>query len=317
MAETRKLDELRSHPENASIFGDPEESPEFDAILKSIRAHGIWEPIVIKPDGTILSGHLRRAAAQKLKLKEVPVRVVEPFATYLDEVTFVIRSNTDRRQLTKAEIALAFKRLKELPKEQGGTKKKRGRKEGSVAGKVNSGASPTISDSRSRDEAAALLGVSTDEARALETVFTTPGVPEELKQAVNKGEVKPTPAAKAVKAEAKRQGGEIKNPEPLKAAAVPKAPKSQPAEPTHEDRVRLQAEAHQRDYKELHALYAKVDGILTRRPLKSVIGPTEHHEYRSLIRDLALRAWREIESIDGATNAGRQMAFTVIDGGSK
>lgn len=307
---TRLLSDLRPHPENSAIFGDPEESEQFDAILGSIKANGIWEPLAIKADGTILSGHLRRVAAQKLGMKEVPVRVVEAFASYRDEVTFVIRSNTDRRHLSKGEIAIAFKRLREIPKGEGGTKGKRGRPE-------KGGVSATIKEpTKARDEAAAMLGVSSHEARDLETVFTTPGVPDELKAAVNSGVIAPTPAAKAVRTEAKRQGGEIKDPAALVVAATPKAkPQSAPSADDHQARMLREANAYAADYKALHELYSKLDGVLTRRPLKGVLGPTEHHEYAALIRDTALRAWREIESVQGPTTAGRQMSLSVITGG--
>jgi hypothetical protein len=63
--------------------------------------------------------------------------------------------------------------------------------------------------------------------------------------------------------------------------------------------------------------YREVDAVLTAMPLKSVIGPTEHHEYGNLVRDLALRAWREVEQVNGTTNAGRQMALSVITGGGR
>ncbi len=314
MTDTRDLSSLRPHPENAAIFGDPEESEQFDGILASIKANGIWEPLVIKADGTILSGHLRRIVATKLKLKTVPVRVVPEFASYRDEVAFVIRSNTDRRQLSKGEIAIAFKRLREIPQTEGGAKKKRGRPEGSVGSKNNPGIKPGISETR--DDAAEMLGVSTDEARALETVFTTPGVPEALKAAVNSGAVAPTPAAKAVKTEQKRQGGKITDQAALVAAATPKKKATTPANDTsHEQRMAREAESYRTDYKSLHELYSKLDAILTRRALKSVLGPTEHHEYAALIRDCALRAWREIESVQGPTNAGKQMSLSVISGG--
>lgn len=311
MTETRPLSTLRPHPENATIFGDPEESPEFDGILASIKAHGMWDPIVIKPDGTILSGHLRRAAAGKLRLREVPVRVAPAFADYRDEVTFVVRSNTDRRQLTKGEIALAFKRLRELPKAQGGTAGKRGGDRRSAAAKEQSGSRSTL---KAREEAASILGVGEQEARALETVFATPGVPDELKRAVNQGTIAPTPAAKAVRTEVKRQGGAITDPAGLRAVAAPPPP----ATPSgHEDRVAREAKKYGRRYAELLKLYSELDGILTSMPLKSLLGPTEHHEYGGLIRSVALRAWREIETVEGKTNAGRQMALSVIDGGRR
>lgn len=82
------------------------------------------------------------------------------------------QQRTWRRSWTKGEIGLAFKRLRELPKGEGGTKRKMGR--------------PAVTDeksgsgsrhSRARDEAAAILGLGEQEARALEKVFATPGVP--------------------------------------------------------------------------------------------------------------------------------------------
>ncbi len=310
MSEMRSLSELRPHPENATIFGDPSESDQFKSILESIRKFGIWEPLIIKSDGTILSGHLRRLCAERLKLKSVPVRVHEPFAAFRDEVAFVIRSNTDRRQLTKWEIALAFKRLKELPKEQGGTKKKMGRP---PKGQQKSPAKRGLSKDASAEDAASVLGVGKDEARALETVFTTPGVPDELKRAVNDEVIAPTPAAKAVRTEAKRQGGTITDPSALRAMAQAKAepPKSE----DHSSRMAKEAERYRQDYRELFDVYKRVDGLLTRRPLKSVLGPTEHHEYGTLVRDIAMRAWREVESVQGPSNAGRQMSLAVITGG--
>ncbi len=103
--------------------------------------------------------------------------MLEPYATYLDEVRFVIRSNTDRRQLSPQEIALAFTRLKQIPREQGGAKAKMGRPSKSA---TSSGLS------ESRDTAAELLGVSRNVAEACETIFTTPGVPDALKAAVTR-----------------------------------------------------------------------------------------------------------------------------------
>ena len=61
----------------------------------------------------------------------------------------------------------------------GGTKRKRGGDRRSVEAKNQSGPRSTL---KSREEAAAVLGIGEQEARALETVFTTPGVPEALKR---------------------------------------------------------------------------------------------------------------------------------------
>lgn len=304
---------LRSHPENALIFGDPEECDRWDEMHASIKRLGIFEPLAIKADGTIISGHLRHAIAVDLGLKAVPVRVVDAFASYRDELEVLIRSNTDRRQLKPSEIALAFKRLKETPRDEGGAK---GSKGGGAKGKRGA---PNQSGARAgkdgRDEAASMLGIGTHEARALETIFTTPGVPVELKKAVDKGTVKPTPAAKAVATEVKRQGGTIRDASALKAVAI--VEHKRPAKSAGLERVEAEAERYKRDYRDLFNAYKTIDSILTRRPLKAVLGPTEHHEYGQLIRDTALRAWREIEAVEGKTNVGRQMALVAIDGGKK
>ena len=296
---------LRPHPENSLIFGAAEESEDFDDLKASIKKHGQWEPIVATPVGVILAGHRRHAALTELGAKTALVR----FATcesYRDELEHVIRSNTDRRHLTPKEIALAFSRLKSTPKAEGGTKKPKG---GDTRKQSASGCGKD-----GRDEAASLLGIGRNEAEALEDVFTTPGVPEELKDAVNSGKVKPTPAAKAVRSEVKRQGGEVTSPVALKAFAETKsAPKSPRA--VHEDRVAEGASRFLKAQSKLLDVYRELDRALSLMPLKTVVGMTEHHEYGTLVRDIALRAWREIESVQGPTEAGKQMTLSVVNGG--
>ena len=167
-AEEVPLADLRAHPENATIFGAPEEDDSFASLKQSIRDNGQWEPILAKADGTVLSGHSRLRVLKALKRPTALVRRVL-VDSYREELEILIRSNTDRRQMSPRQNAFAFKRLKETAKEDGGAKKKVGRPE-------NGGEKTTVS--KTRDDAAAMLGVNTNEARALETVFTTEGVPE-------------------------------------------------------------------------------------------------------------------------------------------
>jgi ParB-like chromosome segregation protein Spo0J len=47
-----------------------------DKVAASIREFGFRQPIVVDKDGTIVAGHTRLQAAQKLGLAEVPVHVV-------------------------------------------------------------------------------------------------------------------------------------------------------------------------------------------------------------------------------------------------
>ncbi len=94
-----------------------------------------------------------------------------------------------------------------------------------------------------------------------------------------------------------------------------KLPAPVPEGLSHEQRIAAEAQRHKHLYRLLFEAYMALDGILSAMPLKSVIGPTEHHEYAGLIRDLSLRGWREIESVHGPTTAGKRMALTVVVGG--
>ena len=44
-------------------------------LIRSIREHGIQEPLVISQDGILLSGHRRLASAKRIGLTFVPVRI--------------------------------------------------------------------------------------------------------------------------------------------------------------------------------------------------------------------------------------------------
>jgi hypothetical protein len=52
-----------------------------------------------------------------------------------------------------------------------------------------------------------------------------------------------------------------------------------------------------------------LDACLTEMPLQSVADTAKHHEYRTVLLDIAQRAWREIETVDGATDTGKRMAL--------
>ena len=303
--------DLRAHPENATIFGDPEEDESFAALKSSIRDNGQWEPIIAKPDGTVLSGHSRLRALRLLKAPTVLVRraLVD---SYREELELLIRSNTDRRQLSPRQIAFAFKRLKETAKADGGAKGKgAGRPK---KGEEYSGAKPGITETR--DAAAEMLGVGTDEARALETVFTTPGVPDAMKAAVDSGKLAPTTAAKAIATEKKRQGGELKEPAALAAWTEGKTEKKAPAAVSpmlavsaHEERVAGEDKKLKAAMATLFEAYKTVDGVLSQMPLKRVLGFQDHNEYLGLIRDIAIRTWREVESVNGDTTKTTQLAL--------
>jgi hypothetical protein len=110
---------VHPHPRNAEILGGSADSVEYKTLLASVRHCGILEPLVIRRDGTILSGHLRFAAALELGMHDVPVVVVEDFPSTREELEFMLRCNTDRRQLTSSQVVASYRRLRELSTPRG------------------------------------------------------------------------------------------------------------------------------------------------------------------------------------------------------
>jgi len=84
--------ELKQHPINIEIYGL--EVADSD-LVDSIKSKGILEPIVIKEDGTILSGHRRWMAAKDLQLDKIPCRIIT-FSDALDEEEALIEFNRQR-----------------------------------------------------------------------------------------------------------------------------------------------------------------------------------------------------------------------------
>lgn len=326
--EERRLDELRPHPEQASIFGDPTADPSFPELLSSLRKHGQSTPLLIKADGTILCGHARVAALDVLKRATADVRVVT-VENYRAEIELMIRDNTDRKQLTDRQKAFAFNRLRTLAKEDGGTKPKHGGDRKSERAKVETDQAPpgrglNRSKEPAAEDAAATLGISADTGRRLEEVFIKEDVPEPVKAAVDAGQVAVKTAAEAIKTERKRQGGEITDPVPLAAWAEEKAAKKAPVTPLvsvetgHEERIRREAEAFRKDIAKLTEVYRDLSTMVARRPLTSVTGYNEHHEYLGLLRDIGLCALTQVENANGTNNnGGRQMRLVSNNGEKK
>jgi protein gp37 len=86
--------DLRPHPMNVEIYGAEEADPD---LVDSIRHRGILDPLVIREDNTILSGHRRCVAAKALGLDRVPVRVVA-FDDQADEEEALIEWNRQREK---------------------------------------------------------------------------------------------------------------------------------------------------------------------------------------------------------------------------
>ncbi len=111
--EYRDLEELNRHPLNQDVYGDLTLEPDF---IDSIEQHGILEPILIKPDGTIISGHRRYAAALEVGLDEVPVREVS-YDSELEEREAVIHHNKQRTKTFSQKMREAME-LEEIERER-------------------------------------------------------------------------------------------------------------------------------------------------------------------------------------------------------
>lgn len=84
--------QLKPHNLNVEIYGD--ESVDMD-LVESIQKKGILEPLVIRDDRVILSGHRRWLAAKHLGLDKVPCRTIT-FDNDLDEKEALIEFNRQR-----------------------------------------------------------------------------------------------------------------------------------------------------------------------------------------------------------------------------
>jgi len=101
LLDERPLDSIWPSPENDRIYRpvDPED-PAIQSLAKSIREHGVKEPLVVTLDDYILSGHRRHAAARVADLTTVPVRV-EPIRRADDIDAFVVSLREFNRQRVK------------------------------------------------------------------------------------------------------------------------------------------------------------------------------------------------------------------------
>lgn len=109
----RDIEELTRHPLNQEVYGDLTLEPDF---IDSIEQHGILEPILIKPDGTIISGHRRYTAALEVGLDEIPVREVS-YDSDLAEREAVIHHNKQRTKTFSQKMREAME-LEKIERER-------------------------------------------------------------------------------------------------------------------------------------------------------------------------------------------------------
>src|SRR4030095_8848957 len=74
-----------------------------------IRAQGVLQPLLVTPDGVVVAGHRRLAAARIAGLDDVPVGLRELAPVQQQEIMLV--ENLQRQDLSAVEEARAYRRL--------------------------------------------------------------------------------------------------------------------------------------------------------------------------------------------------------------
>ena len=112
-----KLHPFENHPYKV------QDNEEMEALVESIKAHGIVSPIIVRPlenttdEYEIISGHRRVMASRKAGITEVPALVVS-----LDRdaaAIVLVDSNLHREHILPSEKAFAYKMKLEAMKHQG------------------------------------------------------------------------------------------------------------------------------------------------------------------------------------------------------
>lgn len=100
------VDRLLDSPYQRELFDDLTDA-QLDELAADMDANGQRDPIYILPDGTVLDGHQRRRAAQKLGWEEVDVVVRDDLASADAGTieTFMINCNLHRRQMDPLAVA--------------------------------------------------------------------------------------------------------------------------------------------------------------------------------------------------------------------
>ena len=110
----KPLYELKENPLSIAIYGEAEDVSD---LVEAIKAEGILTDLIIKPDGTILSGHRRYRAARQAGLITVPVKEMTP-RDAVQEERWIIFMNRQRKK-TPGQQLKEIERLRTLFEREG------------------------------------------------------------------------------------------------------------------------------------------------------------------------------------------------------
>lgn len=110
----KPLYELKENPLSRAIYGD---ETDVDDLAKSLKETGQLTPLLIKLDGTILSGHRRYRAARKAGLITLNVEVRTPRDKAEEEL--IIISANKQREKTASQLLREDERLRAIYSHEG------------------------------------------------------------------------------------------------------------------------------------------------------------------------------------------------------
>lgn len=109
----RNVSELKPHPKNDYFF-DAIEGDKWVEFVESVKLHGVINPIVIAPDGTIISGHMRVEACKALGIQQIKCYVLN--ASEEDQEVALIESNIRQRGVVNSPDVKLGRVIKALEK---------------------------------------------------------------------------------------------------------------------------------------------------------------------------------------------------------
>lgn len=116
-----RVEALRPHPVNDRIYGD--DGTTDDDLRESIRRQGVLVPLVVLPDGRIISGHRRWSAARAEGLAAVPVTDYPGDPDDETEIKSAILEHNRQRVKSPEQRAREVAALMEVEQERGRRRK--------------------------------------------------------------------------------------------------------------------------------------------------------------------------------------------------
>lgn len=137
------------------------------ALAKSIEAHGLLHPIVVKPDNTLVAGERRIRAFQSLGIEDIPARVID----VADLLSAERDENNVRKDFTPSEAVAIARVIDDAMKEKNAARRSANAKRAGLIAAArrgdlkqvdvyNAGKSLTVDAGRAREAVAEAVGMS-------------------------------------------------------------------------------------------------------------------------------------------------------------